>query len=235
MTALLEFNDISYWYTQNQNKQQILTNINAAFHNGNFYTITGPSGSGKTTFLALASALDKPKGGVVLYEGKDIQAIGMTHFRNKYVSIVFQSYNLLPYMTALQNVVTAMEITGSKQKDKKHYALGMLEKVGISGKQASQKVLTLSGGQQQRVSIARALSCESDLIVADEPTGNLDEDTAKEIVDLLRDLAHNENKCIIVVTHDPGIARSSDVNVQLSKGSIKIIENNIQRELAEQS
>lgn len=234
MTALLEFKDISYWYTQNQNKQPILTNINAEFHKGNFYTITGPSGSGKTTFLALGSALDKPKDGVVLYEGKDIQAIGMTHFRNKYVSIVFQSYNLLPYMTALQNIVTAMEITGSEQKDKKQYARSMLEKVGISGEQANQKVLTLSGGQQQRVSIARALSCKSDLIVADEPTGNLDEDTAKEIIDLLRDLAHNENKCIIVVTHDLGIARSSDVTVKLSKGSIKIIENKIQRELVEQ-
>ncbi|TWT01949.1 ABC transporter ATP-binding protein [Planomicrobium sp. CPCC 101079] len=235
MDALLEFKSVSYWYNQNNSKQQILNKISAQFNKGAFYTITGPSGSGKTTFLALASALDKPREGAVLYEGKDIQAIGMTRFRNKYVSIVFQSYNLLPYMTALQNVVTAMEITGSKQTDKKQYALGMLEKVGISPEQAKQKVLTLSGGQQQRVSIARALSCESDLIAADEPTGNLDEDTAKEIVDLLRDLAHNENKCIIVVTHDQGIARSSDVTVQLSKGSIKVIKREQERELAAQT
>ncbi len=164
--------------------------------------------------------LDIPKEGEVLYEGKDIRKIGLTKFRNKYVSIVFQSYNLLPYMSALQNVLTAMEITGSKQENKKEYALDMLEKVGISRKQSTQRVLTLSGGQQQRVSIARALCCDSELIVADEPTGNLDEDTAKDIVRLFQDLAHKNNKCVIVVTHDQGIAQISDVTVTLSKGKL---------------
>ena len=159
----------------------------------------------------------------VLYEGKDIKKIGLTRFRNKYVSIVFQSYNLLPYMTALQNVLTAMEITGSKRKDKKAFALGLLGKVGITEKQSQQKVLTLSGGQQQRVSIARALACESDLIVADEPTGNLDETTAKEIVQLFQEMAHTHNKCVIVVTHDNGIANISDVTIRLSKGKIDIV------------
>src|SRR5690606_30616309 len=116
-----------------------------------------------------------------------------------------------------QNVLTAMEITGSRQKNKKNFALDMLQRVGISEEQARQKVLTLSGGQQQRISIARALCCEADLIVADEPTGNLDEDTAQEIVDLLQTLAHNEGKCVIVVTHDPNIAKKSDITIKLSK------------------
>ncbi|WP_078548860.1 ABC transporter ATP-binding protein [Litchfieldia alkalitelluris] len=225
MSALLEFNSINYWYKHENKKHDILKNINVGFEKGTFYTIVGPSGSGKTTFLALASALDVPKDGTIFYDGKDIRKIGLSKFRNKYVSIVFQSYNLLPYMSGLQNVVTAMEITGSPQKNKKQYALDVLQKVGIDEKQAKQKVLTLSGGQQQRVSIARALSCESDLIVADEPTGNLDEDTAKEIIRLFQDLAHKENKCIIVVTHDLSISSISDINVKLSKGEIKIVKN----------
>jgi putative ABC transport system ATP-binding protein len=223
MSALLAFQNISYWYKQENKKQEILKNINVNFDRGIFYTIIGPSGSGKTTFLALASALDVPKEGTVLYEGKDIKKIGLTTFRNKHVSIVFQSYNLLPYMTALQNVTTAMEITGASHKNKNEFALSMLERVGITSQQAKQKVLTLSGGQQQRVSIARALCCDTDLIVADEPTGNLDENTAHEIVKLLKDLAHDEGKCVIVVTHDQTIANMSDVTVKLSKGNIDII------------
>ncbi|WP_226678178.1 ABC transporter ATP-binding protein [Mesobacillus jeotgali] len=222
MSALLEFQNISYWYKHENKKQEILKNIDVSFERGTFYTITGPSGSGKTTLLAVASALDVQKEGTVLYEGRDIKKIGLTKFRNKYVSIVFQSYNLLPYMTALQNVTTAMEITGAKHKNKKEFSLSMLERVGISAQQAHQKVLTLSGGQQQRVSIARALCCDTDLIVADEPTGNLDENTAQEIVNLLKDLAHNEGKCVIVVTHDQNIASSSDITVKLSKGSLTI-------------
>ena len=222
MTNLLEFKDVSYWYKFENKKQDILKNINVSFNKGRFYTIVGPSGSGKTTFLALASALDMPKGGEVLYEGKDIKKIGYSKFRNKYVSIVFQSYNLLPYMTALQNITTAMEITGTKVDNRKAYAMEMLNKVGINEKQAHQKVLTLSGGQQQRVSIARALCCQSDLIVADEPTGNLDEDTAKEIIDLFLDLAHKEGKCVIVITHDNNLSKVSDVNIRLSKGGFTV-------------
>lgn len=222
MSGLLEFQDIGYWYKQENKKHDILKGINVSFEKGKFYTIVGPSGSGKTTFLALASALDVAKEGIILYEGIDIKKIGLTKFRNKYVSIVFQSYNLLTYMTALQNVVTGMEISGSPVKNKKEFALQMLEKVGISEKQAKQKVLTLSGGQQQRVSIARALCCQSDLIVADEPTGNLDEDTANDIVTLFQELAHKEEKCVIVVTHDANIAALSDVTIKLSKGSISV-------------
>ncbi|MFS0864041.1 ABC transporter ATP-binding protein [Fredinandcohnia sp. 179-A 10B2 NHS] len=222
MSSLLEFKNVSYWYKHENKLQNILKNVSVEFEKGQFYTIVGPSGSGKTTFLALASALDLPKEGSVLYEGKDIKKIGLSAFRNKYVSIVFQSYNLLPYMTALQNVLTAMEITGSSIKNKKEFALQKLAKVGIDETHARQKVLTLSGGQQQRVSIARALSCQSDLIVADEPTGNLDEDTAKDIVRILKDLANKEGKCVIVVTHDPSIAEISDTTIKFSKGQITV-------------
>jgi putative ABC transport system ATP-binding protein len=225
MNQLLELKNVSYWYKHENKQQNILIDVNVGFEKGEFYTITGPSGSGKTTFLSLASALDLPKEGQVLYEGKDIKKIGLSNFRRKYVSIVFQSYNLLPYMTALQNVITAMEITGSTVLNKKEYALKMLESVNIHEKQARQRVLTLSGGQQQRVAIARSLCSQSDLIVADEPTGNLDENTAADIVRIFQDLAHKENKCIIVVTHDNDIARSSDITVKLSKGNISLVSN----------
>jgi putative ABC transport system ATP-binding protein len=225
MNQLLELKNVSYWYKHENKQQNILIDVNVGFEKGKFYTITGPSGSGKTTFLSLASALDLPKEGQVLYEGKDIKKIGLSNFRRKYVSIVFQSYNLLPYMTALQNVITAMEITGSTVLNKKEYALKMLESVNIHEKQARQRVLTLSGGQQQRVAIARSLCSQSDLIVADEPTGNLDENTAADIVRIFQDLAHKENKCIIVVTHDNDIARSSDITVKLSKGNISLVSN----------
>ena len=162
-----------------------------------------------------------PKGGEVLYEGKDIKKIGYSKFRNKYVSIVFQSYNLLPYMTALQNITTAMEITGTKVDNRKAYAMVMLNKVGINEKQAHQKVLTLSGLPAACIDCAR-LCCQFDLIVKDEPTGSLDEDTAKEIIALFLDLAHKEGKCVIVVTHDNNLSKVSDVNIRLSKGGITV-------------
>lgn len=220
MSTLLHFENVSYSYKQESKVQPILSHVTAEFKRGTFYTCVGPSGSGKTTFLSLASALDSPTSGQILFKGKDIKKIGLSTFRNRHVSIVFQSYNLLPYMTALQNVITAMEITKSTIKNKKAFALEMLQKVGISEEQSRQRVLTLSGGQQQRVSIARALSCQSELILADEPTGNLDEDTAGGIVDLFRELAHKENKCVIVVTHDQGLAQVSDTVISLSKGGL---------------
>ncbi|WP_417900380.1 ABC transporter ATP-binding protein [Bacillus haimaensis] len=222
MNALMEFSNVSYWYKQGGRKQTILQDVHASFDKGHFYSVIGPSGSGKTTFLSLASGLDFPKEGKILYNGTDIQDIGLSNFRNKFVSIVFQSYNLLPYMTAMQNIITAMEITGSKVKKKKEFVLEMLNKVGIDEKQSNQRVLTLSGGQQQRISIARALCCQSDFIVADEPTGNLDEDTAQEIVLLFKELAHKENKCIIVVTHNNEIAATSDVIVKIIRGKFEV-------------
>ncbi|MBC1434471.1 ABC transporter ATP-binding protein [Listeria rocourtiae] len=222
MTKILEFQDVSYAYKQNDNP--ILDKINYTFATGVFYTVVGSSGSGKTTFLSLAGGLDTPQDGDIFYKGLSLKKIGRNKYRNQYVSIVFQSYNLLTYMTALQNVTTAMEITHVNQQDQKRFALDMLAKVGIDEKMARQKVLTLSGGQQQRVSIARALCCETDLIVADEPTGNLDERTSKEVVTLFQDLAHKEGKCIIMVTHDPEIAKVSDVKITMKNGSFDVKE-----------
>lgn len=228
METILQFKNLNYHYKSNNKKITILDNVNFSFQAGHFYTILGPSGSGKTTTLSLASGLDIPRSGSVLYKGTDIRKIGLDSYRNQHVSIIFQSYNLITYMTALQNVVTAMEITGVDVRDKKGRALELLEKVGLTEVEAKRKVLQLSGGQQQRVAIARALSCNVDLLIADEPTGNLDQVTSLDIIELFKELAHKENKCIIVVTHSQEVARQSDTAVYLEKRNL-VIKNVIRR------
>lgn len=215
MSAILQFEKVSYAYQQGGATSLILKSVDYAFMRGKFYTILGPSGSGKTTTLSLAAALDTPRSGRILYEGTDIKQLGLERYRNEKVAIVFQNYHLLPYMTALQNVVTAMEIRKTTGSNKKAKALELLERVGLTKEEAERNVLRLSGGQQQRVAIARALSCDVDLILADEPTGNLDEETAMEIITLFKELAHQENKCIITVTHSNEIARQSDTALWL--------------------
>lgn len=218
---ILELKNVSYWY---DNDNKIIEDLSVNFENGKFYTVIGPSGSGKTTFLSLISGLDKNKDGEILYKDKSIKKIGLTKYRNRYVSIIFQGYNLLTYMTALQNVISAISIKGLKVDNKKARALDMLKKVGLTEEQADQKVLTLSGGQQQRVAIARALVSETGIIIADEPTGNLDEKTSKDIIKLFRDIVKEENKCLIMVTHNNDIAKSSDETYKLSdKKLIKIL------------
>lgn len=205
--------NVGYWY--DKGNIPLYQQVNLTLEKGVLYSILGSSGSGKTTFLSLLAGLEKPKEGDILYEGTSISKMGLTKFRNQKVSIVFQAYNLLPYMTALQNIVTAMEITRSKETDKKAYALKMLKKVGISEDLANKNVMKLSGGQQQRIAIVRAMCTDTELIVADEPTGNLDEETSRDIIHLFQELAHKENKCIILVTHEKEVANESDVCIQL--------------------
>ena len=205
--------NVGYWY--DKGNIPLYQHVNLTFEKGVLYSILGSSGSGKTTFLSLLAGLEKPKEGDILYEGTSISKMGLTKFRNQKVSIVFQAYNLLPYMTALQNIITAMEITRSKETDKKAYALKMLKKVGISEDLANKNVMKLSGGQQQRIAIVRAMCTDTELIVADEPTGNLDEETSRDIIHLFQELAHTENKCIILVTHEKEVANESDVCIQL--------------------
>lgn len=204
--------DLGYWY---ENNGPLFEKVNLTFEKGKMYAILGTSGSGKTTFLSLIAGLDTPKSGEILYEDTSLKKIGLREYRRKDVSIVFQAYNLLPYLSAVDNVVTAMEIAQSQQTDKKAYALANLEKVGITRELAEKKVTHLSGGQQQRVAITRALCCEHGLIVADEPTGNLDEATSGEIVRLFQEIAHEQQKCIVLVTHEQEVAKACDVVYEL--------------------
>lgn len=217
---MLKTESLGYWY---ETGQPLFENVDLNFEAGKMYAILGSSGSGKTTFLSLITGLDTPKAGAITYNEQSLQQIGLREYRRKDVSIVFQAYNLLPYMSALDNVVTAMEIAGSQQSDKKAYALSQLEKVGITAELAAKKVPTLSGGQQQRVAIVRALCCDHQLIVADEPTGNLDETTSKEIVNLFQEIAHQQQKCIILVTHEQEVAEACDVVYHLRNKEFELV------------
>ncbi|MBM7698530.1 ABC transporter ATP-binding protein [Kurthia huakuii] len=218
---MLEVKDVNYWY---QTKNDALyEDINLTFDNGKLYGILGSSGSGKTTFLSLIAGLDVPKKGEILYDGKSMTKIGLTAYRNKYVSIVFQSYNLLPYMSAVDNILAALEITNSQRSDRKSYALDMLSRVGITEDIAKKNVQHLSGGQQQRVAIVRAMCCDAQLVVADEPTGNLDEQNSQEIIKLFSELAHEQQKCVIVITHEREIASACDVVLELKNKTFQTI------------
>ncbi|WP_086444554.1 ABC transporter ATP-binding protein [Candidatus Enterococcus lemimoniae] len=218
---MLQTQDVGYWYKNEQ--ESLYKNVNLEFKRGNMYAILGASGSGKTTFLSLIAGLDVPKAGAVLYNGESLAKIGLRNYRKNDVSIIFQAYNLLPYMSALDNVLTAMAISSSKQADKKAFALESLANVGIDETLANKNVTQLSGGQQQRVAIVRALCCDHELIVADEPTGNLDEKNSKDIVQLFQKVAHEQKKCIIIVTHEQGIAKVCDKVYELKNQAFALI------------
>ena len=221
MSPILEFQNVRHQYTDSRRRTWVLQGLNQSFESGLFYTVLGPSGSGKTTMLSLASGLESPTSGTILYRGQNLAQLGLGRYRNKHAATIFQSYNLLTYMSAVQNVTTAMEITGVKGKNRKARAVEVLTKLGLEESDTRRKILRLSGGQQQRVAIARALACDVDILFADEPTGNLDADTAAGIVEVFRELAHEQGKCVIVVTHSAHVANCSDKVLTLAKGKFK--------------
>ena len=211
----LTIENLSYSYQNGDRTQKVLDNINAKFESGKVYAIVGESGSGKTTFLSLISALDKLQDGDIKYNSTSLRDITGQEFRLKYVNIVFQSYNLIKYMTAAENVEVASDFDNKKADPNKY-----LKKVGITEEEGKRLVNKLSGGQQQRVAIARALASSSPIIMADEPTGNLDEDTEEKIIDIFRDLAHEENKIVIIVTHSREVAKKADQVLTLRRGKL---------------
>jgi len=211
---ILRMKDVSYSYFSKVGEIKILENVSYEFCAGQMYVIMGPSGSGKTTTLSLLEALERPQTGAILFKGRDIQETGAEKYRRQSIGIVFQAYNLFPYLNARENVEVSMEISGNTD-GKKERAEALLKKVGLKEMQYRQKIEKLSGGEQQRVAIARALAAESDVILADEPTGNLDEDTAAEIREIFRQMAHEMGKCVIVVTHSQEFAKRADVVVRL--------------------
>lgn len=221
--TLLQLENISYGYIDGTKKRIILNDLSYNFEKGKFYTILGPSGSGKTTLLSLIGALEKTQGGVIRFDGKKIEDIGYTNYRKNNQAIVFQQFNLITYMTPLDNLLNVMNITSNElPKDKEKTALALLNRLGIVESKARRNVMTLSGGEQQRVAIARALSTNVGLILADEPTGNLDSATQREIVTILRSLATDYDTCVIVVTHSDEVAKTSDIQLHLRDG--KLIE-----------
>jgi putative ABC transport system ATP-binding protein len=190
---------------------------------GKFASIIGKSGSGKSTLLALLGALDKPTSGSIKVAGQDITSLNdraLTAYRCRQIGFVFQAYNLVPNLTALENVMLPMEFARIPSDQRKPRAIELLTQVGLTEAEHNRKPSRLSGGQQQRVAIARALANQPSLILADEPTGNLDSATGKLIVDLLHSLARNHKTTILAVTHDLEIARQTDLTFQLSDGRL---------------
>lgn len=220
METVLGFEDVSYHYLDGSSNVTILDKANYSFEKGKIYAIVGASGSGKTTTIVLAGGLDKPKAGKVCFKGMDTAKIGLNKYRRNDISIVFQSYNLIHYMNAYENVANAIEIAGIKVNNKKEYCLKILNNLGLSNEQCFRDIRKLSGGQQQRVAIARAIAKDVDLILADEPTGNLDEKNSRDILKTFIDLAHNNDKCVIIVTHSPSLAQKCDVQLKITEGQI---------------
>ncbi len=205
---ILELKNVSYAYEKGK---AVLQNVSGSLETGKMYAILGPSGSGKTTLLSLLGGLDVPTQGGVLFDGEDITAKGLEHHRRNHISLIFQSYNLIDYMTPVENVRLTAKLD----------AAPILERLGLEQDEIARNVLKLSGGQQQRVAIARALASDAPVILADEPTGNLDADTAEEITAILKESAHALGKCVVVVTHDREVAKQADVVLEIKRGHLK--------------
>lgn len=215
----LEVKNLSHSYQDGMNKKKVLNDINVNFESGNFYAILGESGSGKTTFLSILSGLLKIENGDLIYNDKSIKKIGHNNYRLKMVNIIFQNYNLISYMTAVENVETLMDIRKVKVKNKKEEAYKLLRKVGINKETADRNVNLLSGGESQRVAIARSLASDIPILVADEPTGNLDNENEENIIKLFKKLA-KDGKIVIVVTHSSKVANNADFVYKIKEGGI---------------
>lgn len=212
--TILKMDSVSYQY--NSLQENVLNQITASFEEGKFYAIIGKSGAGKSTLLSLLAGLDTPTKGKILFEDQDIAQKGYNYHRRKQISLVFQNYNLIDYLTPMENVRL---VNSQANKDS-------LLQLGLNEKEIHRNVLRLSGGQQQRVAIARALASTAPIILADEPTGNLDEGTAMDIIEILIKSAKQKNKCVIVVTHSKELANKADVVLELSnKNLVEVTKN----------
>lgn len=216
--GILQAQKVHYTYQSKYQKVHAVKGIDFDFQSGKFYAIVGKSGCGKTTFLSLLAGLDLPTEGQILYEGKSTADCNRDHYRLKAVSLICQSYNLFPLLTVEENVTYPMLLRGVKQGKAEKLVHEKLEEVGLDSSYYKRLPAMLSGGEQQRVAIARALVSDARILLADEPTGNLDSENSEMIFSLLQRLAHEEQYCVIVVTHDLDIADKADEVLRLRDG-----------------
>lgn len=215
--GILKLDNVGYRYSDAAKDDYVFKNICYEFEQGKIYAIKGKSGSGKTTLLSLITGLEKCTEGRVLFDERDLNKINLDLYRNTDIGIIFQSYNLLPHLTAIENIVLSMDVSKVKVENKKQKAIELMKSVRLTEAHSKRKILKLSGGEQQRIAIDRSLSYNPKVIVADEPTGNLDRETENEIIKIFKKLAHEDNKCVIIVTHSKNICDNADIIYDLQK------------------
>ena len=221
--SILTLENVVYKYEGT--KKNVLKGVNATFEAGKVYAIVGKSGSGKSTLLSLIAGLDVCKSGRILHGETDLKGLDRDEYRAKRIGVIFQAFNLIINSTAIENIVLSMNISESGVKDKKAFAYSLLEKVGIDRETADRKILKLSGGEQQRIGVARALAHDPNIIIADEPTGNLDTETENDVLEILSSLAHDTpedsgGKCVIIVTHSKKVSSIADEIFAMKDGRL---------------
>lgn len=224
--AALTLEHVSYKYRKAD--KDVLKDVNCHFASGEMAAVIGPSGSGKTTFLSILAGLDEPAAGMILKDGQDIIGKDRDLWRRREVSVIFQSFQLFPLLTVLENVMFPLELNGISKKEAARQAGANLELVGLAPEKFKRYPGNLSGGEQQRVAIARSLSSGARILLADEPTGNLDGENTKNIISIFKKLAHELNYCVIVITHDLEIAAVSDAVWKMTDGELVYQEASVE-------
>jgi len=217
---MLKIENVSYRYKNSE--RDVLKNVCANFGSGKMHSIVGPSGSGKTTMLSIMAGLDRPTSGTLTIDGDDLESLDLDQYRRERISMIFQAFQLFPLLKVIENVCVPMQMNGMSQQEAQEKAAGLLKSVGIDTSKHNRFPANLSGGEQQRVAIARALSTGARVILADEPTGNLDVANSDAVISILRKLAHEDGYCVIIVTHNLEIAEASDVVYKMSDGVLSI-------------
>ena len=215
---LLKVDNVTYRYKNSENAA--VKGVSCEFEPGGLYAIIGPSGSGKSTLLSMLAGLDMPTEGAILYDGKNLAEMDLDVYRREDISMIFQAFQLFPLLTVMENVCYPLELMGIETEEAKKQAVKCLERVGISEEKHKRFPSNLSGGEQQRVAIARSLASGARLILADEPTGNLDVANTGVVMEILTGLAHRDGYCVIVVTHDMEVAEAADEIYRIKDGSI---------------
>lgn len=219
MNEILNVNKVSYDYNTKAGVVHALKDVSASFDEGAVYAIVGRSGSGKSTLMSLCAGLDVPKSGDILYRGRSLRELDCNQYRREDACMIFQSFYLLPQLTAAENVELSLELS-HYGGDKKQRAIELLEMVGLTAFHGKKRSFQLSGGEQQRIAIARAIAPNPRIILADEPTGSLDNENSRNIIALLKDMAHNKQKCVIVITHASDIAAEADIIFRMNDGRL---------------
>ena len=218
--GVLELRDVSYAYQTQYQKVEALRNITASFDGGKVYAVVGKSGSGKTTLLSLLAGLDLPTEGEVLCHDVSTSQMKLEQYRREQVAVIYQNFRLFPLLTVAENVMYPMELRGTSPKEAREKAKILVEKVGLPETVLGRYPTMLSGGEQQRVAIARALGMDTKILLADEPTGNLDTANSENIYSILQSLAHDDGYCVIIVTHDRTLAQKADDILELKDGKV---------------